>query len=214
MNNDSKIKILIADDHQIVIDGLKSLIKNEKHIHVVAEAKDGNQVLGILENTIIDIAVLDIEMPNLDGVKTTLKIKEMYPYIKVLILTMYNKAEFIKNIISAGAQGYILKNKGKEELVKAINIINSGEEYYGDAVTKTLITDLKQKEKHEQEVRLTRREKEVLKLIADGKTTPQISKVLFIAASTVETHRRNLIDKTGVSNSKGLVKFAIQHNYA
>ncbi|MFY0602752.1 MAG: response regulator transcription factor [Flavobacteriaceae bacterium] len=214
MSDNTNIRILIADDHQIVIDGLKSLIKNEKHISVVAEACDGKQVLQILEDIAIDIAILDIEMPNLDGVQTTIEIRELYPDIKVLILTMYNKAEFIKNIISAGAHGYILKNKGKEELVKAINIINNGDEYFGDAVTKTLITDLKQKEKKEQQIRLTKREKEVLMLIADGKTTPQISHELFIAASTVETHRRNLIDKTGVSNSKGLVKFALQNNYA
>lgn len=214
MSKNNNINILIADDHQIVIDGLSSLIKNEKHINVVAEAKDGKQVLDILEKVTINIAILDIEMPKLDGVQTTLKIKELYPDIKIIILTMYNKAELIKNIISAGADGYILKNKGKEELVKAINIINDGEEYFGDEVTKTLITDLKQKEKQEQLIRLTRREKEVLKLIADGKTTPQISKILFIAPPTVETHRRNLIDKTGVPNSKGLVKFALQNNYA
>ncbi|WP_075343140.1 response regulator transcription factor [Tenacibaculum agarivorans] len=213
MSKNNNINILIADDHQIVIDGLSSLIKNEKHINVVAEAKDGKQVLDILEKVTIDIAILDIEMPKLDGVQTTLKIKELYPDIKIIILTMYNKAELIKNIISAGADGYILKNKGKEELVKAINIINDGEEYFGDEVTKTLITDLKQKEKQEQLIRLTRREKEVLKLIADGKTTPQISKILFIAPPTVETHRRNLIDKTGVPNSKGLVKFALLNNY-
>ena len=189
MSKNNNINILIADDHQIVIDGLSSLIKNEKHINVVAEAKDGKQVLDILEKVTINIAILDIEMPKLDGVQTTLKIKELYPDIKIIILTMYNKAELIKNIISAGADGYILKNKGKEELVKAINIINDGEEYFGDEVTKTLITDLKQKEKQEQLIRLTRREKEVLKLIADGKTTPQISKILFIAPPTVETHQ-------------------------
>ena len=160
MSKNNNINILIADDHQIVIDGLSSLIKNEKHINVVAEAKDGKQVLDILEKVTINIAILDIEMPKLDGVQTTLKIKELYPDIKIIILTMYNKAELIKNIISAGADGYILKNKGKEELVKAINIINDGEEYFGDEVTKTLITDLKQKEKQEQLIRLTRREKD------------------------------------------------------
>ena len=207
------IRVLIADDHQIVIDGLKSLLVDESNITVVAEAKDGTEVLNILEQTEVDIAILDVEMPLLDGVETTFKIKEKYPDVKVLILTMYNKAEFIKQILSAGAHGFILKNKGKEELVLALNSIYAGEEYFGESVTKTLIKDLKTKEKLKQEVRLTKREIDVLKLIAEGKTTPQIAKQLFIAPSTVETHRRNLIDKTDVPNSKGLVRFAFQHNY-
>ncbi|WP_299246263.1 response regulator transcription factor [uncultured Aquimarina sp.] len=213
MKEQKKIRVLIADDHQMVIDGLKSLIKTEKDIEVVAEAINGNQVISWLLDIEVEIVVLDIEMPGMNGVETTKKIKELYPEVKILILTMYNEIEFIKNVISIGAQGYILKNRGQEELVKAIKIISSGDEYFGDSVTKTLISEIKRKDKLDQFVKLTKREIDVLKLIANSKTTPQIAEELFIAPSTVETHRRHLIEKTGVPNSKALVKYAIENKY-
>lgn len=208
-----KIKVLIADDHQMVIDGLMSLLECESHIEVVGQALNGKAVLEILEKQEVDIAILDIEMPELTGVEATKIIKEKYPNVKVLILSMYNTEKFVQNLIEIGADGYILKNKGKEELVKALHYIMEGDEYFGREVEKTYRKAKKKKSVENEHVRLTKREKEVLKLIAIGDTTPIISNKLFIAASTVETHRRNLIEKTGVRNSKGLVKYAIDNNY-
>ena len=207
------IKIIIADDHEIVLEGVISLISPEDNITVVGKAFNGNQVIPLLENKLVDVAVLDINMPGLDGVELTRLIKDKYPKVKILILSMYNEIGFIRNTIEAGADGYILKNKGKEELVKAIQEVYMGNDYFGDAVQKTLIASHRSKNVYG-EIRLTKREKEILKLISNGDTTPKISNKLNIAHSTVETHRRNLIEKTGVGSTKGLVKYAIENGYS
>ncbi|MEP0265247.1 response regulator transcription factor [Dokdonia sp.] len=212
MNSQNTIRILLVDDHELILDGLKSLIKVEKGLEIVSTATNGIEALDRLRETQIDVVILDIDMPIMNGLEAAKRIREHYQQVKVLILTMHNDIKYIKAIIATGAHGYILKNRGKEELVTAIKVIISGEEYFGEAVTRSIINDMKDDEK-KKEVRLTKREIDVLKLIADGKTTPQISKMLFIAPSTVETHRRNLLDKTGVINSKGLVKYAIEKGY-
>lgn len=206
------IKILIADDHEIVVDGLRSLLESEKDIKIMGEAYNGKDVIPILEKDTINVAILDISMPKMDGVELTKYIRKNFPKVKILILTMYNEIGFIRRIIEAGAHGYILKNKGKEELVKAIHALYNGNEYLGEEVTKTLFSSIRNSNVYGK-ILLTKREKEVLRLIANSYTTPNISKELHIAHCTVETHRRNLIEKTGVKNSKGLVKFALENGY-
>lgn len=210
------IKIILADDHQIVLDGLKMLLQEEANIELLGAVLNGKEVLKILEKEPADIAVLDVEMPLMNGIETSEVIREKFPGTKVLILTMYNDQAFIRKLIEIGASGYILKNKGKEELVEAIKDISEGKTYFGREVTNTLISGIQTviKNKPEKEIPLTRREIDVVKLIADGRSTPQIAEELFIAHSTVETHRRNLIDKTGVPNSKSLIKWAIKHGYS
>lgn len=209
------IRLFIADDHQITLDGLRTLLEQEQDLEVVAEALDGEAALHILSFCEVDVAILDIDMPKMDGLELTQQIREKYPHIKILILTMYNEEEFIRNLIQAGTSGYILKNRGKEELVEAIRKVHTGGQYFGESVTQTLIQGIKspRKKLSESNIPLTKREIEVLKLIAEGMSTPQISDTLFIAHSTVETHRRNLIDKTGVANSKSLIKWAIKSGY-
>ncbi len=206
------IRILIADDHEIVVEGLRSLLNEEKDIQIVGEASNGEEVLPILETGNINVAVLDISMPKMDGIELTKYIKRKYSNVKILILTMHNEIGFVRRIIEAGAHGYILKNKGKEELVKAIHALNNGNEYLGEEVTKTLFSSMRNEDVFGV-IKLTKREKEVLSLIANSYTTKKISEELNIAPSTIETHRRNLIEKTGVKNSKGLVKFAIENGY-
>lgn len=206
------INILIADDHEIVVEGLCSLLEDEKDIKILGEASNGEEVLPILKNNSIDVAVLDISMPKMDGLDLTKFIKSNYPNVKILILTMHNEIGFIRRIIEAGADGYILKNKGKEELVNAIHALCKGNEYLGEEVTKTLFSSIRNSNVYG-EVKFTKREKEVLKLIANGNTTKDIAKILPIAPTTIETYRRNLIEKTGAKNSKGLVKFAIENGY-
>lgn len=208
------INVILADDHQIVLDGLISILKDESDINVVGTANNGQDVIELIKNSKVDIAILDIEMPIMDGVQLSKYINEHHPQIKVLILSMYKTQDFVKQIVSAGAKGYVLKNKGSEELVKAIRYIHDGQSYIGQEITDVLMDALKEKsEKKEQpKIQLTKREKDVLKLIVDGLTSIKIGKELFIAPSTVDTHRRNLIEKTGVANSKELIKFAIEKN--
>jgi Response regulator containing a CheY-like receiver domain and an HTH DNA-binding domain len=208
------INVVIADDHKIVVDGLVSILKTETDIKVVGTAYDGNQVIELIKKNKVDIAVIDIEMPIMTGVQLSIYLKEHHPKVKVLILSMYKTQSFVEQIITAGAKGYVLKNKGSEELVKAIRYINEGQSYIGQEITDVLMEALKAKstKKENPKIKLTKREKDVLALIVDGLTSIKIGEKLFIAASTVDTHRRNLIDKTGVANSKELIKFTIVNN--
>nr|WP_319570077.1 response regulator transcription factor [uncultured Draconibacterium sp.] len=209
------INVIIADDHQIVLDGLKSLLEGEKDICMIGDALNGKQLLALLEKKRANVAVVDIDMPLMNGIETTKEIKALYPDMKVLILSMYNDNEYIRRLIEAGASGYILKNKGKEELVNAVRKVAAGGQYLGETVIKTLMDNMQKNKKNsvDNKILLTKREKEVLRLIANGNSTPQIADKLFIAPSTVETHRRNLIDKLGVANSKELIKYAIENDY-
>ena len=206
------IKVIIADDHKIVLEGLVSLISPNNDIVIIGEANNGNEVLQILEKKETDVVVLDIDMPEMDGIEATKIIRKRYPKVKILILTMHSTIGFVRKIVETGANGYILKNKGKEELVSAIKALHAGGEYFGQDITKILISSLKQSNMAG-EIKLTRREIEVLKLIADEFTTPMISEKLHIAPTTVETHRRNLIEKTGVATTNGLVRFAVENGY-
>lgn len=203
----------MADDHRIVLEGLEALIKTTQDIKVVDLVRDGQQMLNLLAQTPVDIALLDMEMPKMDGLDTTRMIKVKFPQVKVLILTMYNNETFIKEVMEAGASGYILKNKGSNELIQAIREIYAGKEYLGDAVKDTLVQSMIGKQTTSVLTKLTKRETDVLTLIGQGLTTKQMSKQLEIADSTIETHRRNLIDKLGVSNSKELILYAIKNGY-
>lgn len=207
------IKVLLADDHQMILDGLSMLLDQEPDIEKVQEVTDGELVMKVLETVEVDIVVLDIEMPRMDGIETSRAIKAKYPEVKILILTMYNKKSFIEQLVQAGAMGYILKNRGKEELIDAIRKIANGGKYFGDSVTETLINSLIDDNETSKPIAvvLTRREKEILQHIIQGMSTPQIAEKLFIANSTVESHRRNLIDKTGVPNTKALIAFAYEN---
>ncbi|MGB5928385.1 MAG: response regulator transcription factor, partial [Cyclobacteriaceae bacterium] len=138
-----KINVLIADDHQIVLEGLTLLLQNEEDIHIVDVVADGKLALKVMEYEKVDVAVVDISMPGLDGVETTKAIKAQYPDTGVLILTMHNEGSYITELIKAGASGYILKNRGKEELVYAIRKVAAGGEFYSESVTQTLISGIK-----------------------------------------------------------------------
>ncbi len=206
------IKIIIADDHQMFIDGIKSLLVNEKGIKVIGEAVNGKQVLSLLEKEQADIVLLDVNMPEMDGIEATKLIKQKYATVKVLMLTMYNNQEFIFGLMNAGASGYILKNTGKTELLEAITAVNNGKTYYSKDVTETILQNFSKKttEQKVEAAHLTEREKDVLKLIAQEYNTQEIATQLFISANTVETHRKNLLSKLQAKNIAGLVKFAIQ----
>ncbi|MBW8051817.1 MAG: response regulator transcription factor [Cytophagales bacterium] len=228
------IKILIAEDHQIVTDGIKALLEGVEGITVVGEAKDGRECIEKLEQqqvkrqqdpaspdaigdeSGVDIILMDIDMPVMNGYQATKLIQNKYPSVKVLALTMYNEKSLITKMLKAGAYGYILKNIDKEELLEAIKMVNNGENYYSNEIPLTLSRpaseDILAKKQEDILIsQLTQRELEVLELIAQGLSNNQIGEKLFISPRTVDTHRTNLMQKLNVHNIAGLIKVAIQN---
>ena len=204
------IKVLLADDHQMFIDGMKAMLQQEKDIQIVGQASNGDEVLDFLEKNPGDVVVLDIEMPETDGIEATRIIRKEYPRAKVLILSMYNRKNFIIKLMEAGASGYILKDKSKEELIGAIHNVHRGQPHFGLEVL-SKITGAGAASEPDIEVQLSERELQVLCLIAEGKTTKEIAPQLNIAETTVNTHRRSLLQKIDVPNEKHLVRYAIKH---
>lgn len=211
------INILLADDHQIIRDGIKSLIYGIEDIEIVAEACSGLQVLEFLTNkkAKVDVVLLDINMPELNGIETALKIHQGFPDVKILCLTMHEEEGYISKVLQAGALGYILKKTGKEELIAAIRSVYSGATYISKEVGNILFQKIAKNSETQpnsfNEILLTQREKEILQLIASEYTNPEIAEKLFISTRTVDAHRRNLLEKLAVKNTAGLVKYAIQN---
>jgi DNA-binding NarL/FixJ family response regulator len=206
------IRVIIADDHQLVIDGLKALLSNEEDIAVIGEATSGEALLELIRSKDQpDLVILDINMPELDGLEAAKEIRQRYPYIRLLVLTMYNKPVFIRGLIEVGVHGYILKNTGREKLLNAIRKIAAGEDYFGEDVTKSIIGSFKSKGSPDVHPSLTKREEEIVKLIAKAYTTAEIAEKLFISTHTVDTHRKNLLSKLNLKNAAAIVNYAIQN---
>lgn len=209
---ESHINILIADDHQMFIDGIRSLLENYEEIKIVAEANNGEEVMDAIQKHTPHVVLLDINMPKMNGVEAIRKIHKVYPDVKVIMLTMYNTQEHIAQVIANGAQGYILKNTGKEELLKAIHTVFGGETYFSKEVTDKVIQIIRNHGNiPEGEIQLSKRETDIIKLIAQEKTTKEIAKELFISENTVETHRKNILSKLNVRNTAGVIKYAMQN---
>jgi DNA-binding NarL/FixJ family response regulator len=203
------IKVLIADDHQMFVDGLKSLLVEEKEMCVVGEAKNGHEVLEICDHEEVDIVIMDINMPLMDGIQTSRELSKKHPSVKILGLSMYNDRDFISDILKAGAQGYVLKNTGKESLLNAIATVQSGSNYLSEEVSKTLLSGfIKTGTRDQMQEKLSDREREVLDCIASGLTTHEIADKLFISKNTVETHRKNLLYKLKARNTAELINNA------
>lgn len=214
----ANIQIAIVDDHQIVRDGIRILLEDEPGVEVICEAENGKEAVKLFEtkDADIDIVVMDITMPEMDGIQATKIIKDKHPDVKVLALTMLSEDQHIRKMIKAGASGYILKSSGKQELIKAINTITDGKHYFSNDATQAILQELVSPEvsstREEQDVHITEREMEVLKLIVNEFTNQEIADKLFVSVRTVDAHRRNLLQKTGAKNTAGLVKFALKNN--
>ena len=209
-----KINVLIADDHQMVIDGLKSLLSADDRYHVVDEANNGQVAYEIIAAKPHDVQFLltDISMPLLTGTQLCRMVKDKYPHIQVLILSMYNNAPAVKEAVMAEADGYILKNAGRGELLQAMHRITSGGTYFSQDIVPIIYGQYhKQKIQDEQLSQLSAREREVLSLIVKELTSEEIGEKLFISKKTVDNHRQNLLEKTGCKSTVGLVKFAIKN---
>ncbi|GAB5552192.1 MAG: response regulator transcription factor [Saprospiraceae bacterium] len=201
------IRIIIADDHTMFRQGLISLLKEEKAVEVVGEAANGKEVMTLLERQSADLLLLDIEMPEMDGFDV-LRALRIYPNIKVLVLTMHTSAEYVKNLIKAGADGYLQKDAEKSTLMEAISKTTIEGSYYTSEIATLLLNDLKNKSSS---ASISPREKEVIQLIVDGNTTKEIANKLFLSKHTVESHRQNILLKLQLKNSPELVKYAIQN---
>lgn len=208
----NKYKIILADDHEILRVGLKKLIENESALEVVAEAFDGEDLLVKLRSFKCDLVILDLSMPNMDGIAAIKVIRKKYPKVKVLVLTMQKDHEQFKKSITSGALGYMLKGDAYEELILAIKVVLKGKKYISPSVS-SLITDryvrtLDDEENPSLEI-LSKREKEVLKFTANGLAGKNIAAKLKISIRTVETHRFHLTNKLGIKSTAGLTKYAI-----
>ena len=212
------IKVILVDDHQLVRDGIRSLIKDAKNIDVIEEASDGYELLEKLKTTKPDIIVLDVSMPRLSGIETTKKITQEFPDIKVLVLSMFTSEEYIFNAIKAGAKGYLPKNTSKKELLEAIYSINAGNEYFSDSISNIILKSYIKKTKTNDDYSgkkqnvLSNRELEILTLFAEGNTNQEIAEKLFLSIRTVESHKNHIMQKLELKTTVDLVKFAIKNN--
>jgi two-component system, NarL family, response regulator NreC len=210
-------RIVIADDHSLFRKGMKRLIEDMPGLEVVGEAGDGLELLELLKEKAPDLAVVDISMPNLRGIEATREIRTLYPDTKVLVLTMHKSKEYLYHSISAGAQGYLLKEDSDVELLSAIETIRKG----GIYMTRTLAGDLAQdlSQIYSGKVKLLRdplttREREILKLIAEGNSNNDIAKLMFVSTRTVEHHRASIMEKLRLKKTADLVRYAIEKGIA
>ncbi|HMT77584.1 MAG TPA: response regulator transcription factor [Saprospiraceae bacterium] len=208
---------MVVDDHKMFVEGVQAIFSDSSHIQVVKTVHDGNEVMKSIENTPnLDIILLDINLPNINGLELTKLISKKYPTIKILILSMYNNAEYIKEVLKEGASGYVLKNTDHEELLNAIQSVFAGNQFYSQSVTQTMMNSFAKKSQRNNtdilQVKISKREKEILSLIIKEHTAQEIANMLFISLHTVETHRSNLMSKLGVRNSAGLVRVALENN--
>lgn len=211
------MKILLVDDHKLIRDALNSYFDGDDEFDVVDEAGNGQEALILLKTIKVDVVMLDISMPVMDGIVCAKEIRNLYPDIKVLALSMMNDNQFIKQMLATGALGYILKNSGEEEIKKALRKVYAGESYYSAEVAETVMQNMmkggiKRSNKLVVDLPLTSREEEVLHLIIKEYSNQEIADELFISPRTVDAHKRNLLEKTGSKNIAGLVLYAIEKN--
>ena len=202
------IHILIVDDHPMVIEGLKTLLGDDTRVVVKTHFTNGQDTLGFLEKDTVDVILLDVNLPDINGVEMVDKILNLRAKIGILGLSTYSEPSIINQMIKNGVKGYLLKNATADELIDAITQVHQGNFYFGSEIQKILADSVAQESKDLP--KLTRREKHILTLIADGKTTNTIAEELFISPLTVETHRRNLMQKLEVSNAASLIKVAVE----
>lgn len=212
-----KIEVLLADDHALVRQGLRALLKNEEHIEIVSEAEDGHKALAQVEELIKlceapQIAIIDISMPLLNGLEVTRRLKKVSPKTKVILLSMYKTEEHAREAVKAGAWGYVLKEEAVGKLIEAIHTVMKGDYYFASPILKTIISSMYQRpESHTPGYEsLTPREREILQLIAEGYTSKEMAKILFRSVETIRSHRANMMKKLDIHNVTDLVRFAIK----
>ncbi|MDG1332301.1 MAG: response regulator transcription factor [Crocinitomicaceae bacterium] len=198
-----KTRILIADDHRIVATGVQAIFETKDEYTVVGVVENGLEVLETLQNTTVDIVIMDINMPEMNGIVCTRKLKGKYPQVKVIILTMYNRKQFIRELWDVGADGCVLKSNTGKDLLTAIERVLSGQTYFDR------MNDFVDSKKEKNEYKLSEREIEIIGLVAEGLTSKEIAQRLFISEHTVKTHRKNIFRKLQVKDTDELIQFAL-----
>ncbi len=208
----SVCRIMLADDHQILRAGLKDLIEKDKAFKVVGQAKDGDELLSRMGSVQCDLVIMDLSMPNHDGMRAIQEIREKFPKVKILVLTMQKDQEHFKHAMAHGASGYVLKEDAYDQLLLAVKMILQGKKFVSPAISKLLtdyyVRSLDEAESSSLDI-LTKREQQILKCIGNGLANKNIASKLKLSVRTVETHRANLSHKLGIKNTAGLVKYAI-----
>lgn len=213
------VKIFVADDHQLFIEGIKALTRDSQEVKLIGEAENGEDLLNQLKTIKPDVILMDINMPKINGIEATKKIRQLYPAIKILALTMFDDTLYVSEMIKAGASGYLLKNAGRAELITAISTVNKGERYVSSEVSLKMIDKMNAGDHSSSENKMppvrksdvTKKELEILKLIATELTNAEIAAKLNNSPMTIITHRKNLLRKLGVKNTAGLIKYAMEN---
>lgn len=208
------VKVFLVEDHEIVRHGIRALLEGEPDIIVTGEAPNGVEMLKKLENDQPDVLLMDMNMPEMGGVECTTQVKSKYPAVKVLILSMHDHESYLVDMIYAGADGYILKNSSREELLFAIRKVANDGVYISSEFTLNMLARQNRRDLRKQSsppVVLSEREMDVLLLIAEGHTNTEIANKLFTSVRTIETRRKNLLDKTGTNNTATLIRYAVMN---
>jgi len=211
---EGKIRVLLADDHTILRAGLRMMLNAQRDIEVVGEASDGRQAIAEAQRLLPDVIIMDITMPECNGIEATRQVKRILPDVRVLVLTMHENEEYLFQMLRAGASGYMLKEAADTELISAIRVVSSGRFYLSTSAQSMMVSDYLQRvhtgEERDSYSALTEREREILKLVAEGYTNNQIGEQLFISPKTVDTHRTHIMDKLNLHSRAELVKYAMR----
>ncbi len=209
-----EINVFVVDDHQIFLDGIVSLLDDEPNIKIAGTAHNGKVAIDKIKTSKVDVVLMDINMPEMDGIEAAKQLKQLFPTIKILMLTMHSEPRFIKECLEVGAKGYVLKNISKDDLIKAVETVYQDKSYLDTETQEKLISSMSNTDEEdtrnydELAAQITQRELEILQLIALGLTSQDIATKLFISKNTVETHRKNMLAKLNVNNTAGLLKIA------
>ncbi len=210
----TKTTLFLLDDHQMLIDGIKALVKREKGIEVLGEATSALKAIELIQINPPDIVLTDINMPEMNGIEFTRKLLAMNSKIKIITLSMFGEKSMISEMLDAGVSGYILKNTGKKELMNAIEKVANGGMFFSEEVSAEMMKAISERnisKNLETTINLTEREKEIIKLIANEHSNAKIGEILFISERTVESHRKNIFRKTGTKTIVGLIKYCIEN---
>ena len=210
----SDIRLLLVDDHHIVLDGIKALLDEVEGFDCIATADNGQKALDMLNVFDVDVVLMDIDMPVMNGMEATKRIKKEYPKVRVISLTQHSERGMVQKLLDCGSDGYLLKNIAQDELTTAIRRVYNGENVFSSEVTMRLEGKAVEKNASGIDVELTEREIEILSLISEGLSSKQVGEKLFISPRTVDTHRTNLMNKLDIHNIADLIRFALKNGYA